>query len=218
MTGGLFRVSGGGGEPEVLTTPDAEQDGWPFIIPGRDAVVFVSSAGPPRTTGQLAVLDLTTGDVTRLGLAGVSPRYVSTGHLVYAAEDGSVRAVAFDAASLTGSPVPLVEGVSVKLSGAANFSISDAGSLVYVPGESFAEEVSRELVRVDREGNASPVTEALGGLGKSPILTRWPEAGRQKDGASRRLRPRRVDAGPLPRDLDPTHLRGRSPPPVVARR
>ena len=163
-------MSSGGGEPEALTTLDTEQGEtshlWPFIIPGRDAVVFVvvSVNNLPLTNGQLAVLDLTTGKVTRLGLAGVSPHYVSTGHLVYAAEDGSVRAVPFDAASLTvtGSPVPLVEGVSVKSSGAANFSISDSGSLVYVPGASSFEEVSRELVRVDREGNASPVTDTLG--------------------------------------------------------
>ena len=104
QTAGLFRVSGGGGEPEVLTTPDSEQGEtyhmWPFIIPDRDAVVFVIGTGVPLTTGQLAVLDLATGEVTRLGLAGVSPHYVSTGHLVYAAEDGSVRGVPFDATSL----------------------------------------------------------------------------------------------------------------------
>ena len=44
---GLFRVSGGGGEPETLTTLDTEQGEsshrWPFIIPGREAVVFVTA-------------------------------------------------------------------------------------------------------------------------------------------------------------------------------
>ena len=117
--GGLFRVPGGGGEPEVLTTPDVEQGEvhhvQPFIIPGRGAVVFVTSSQTPRSDGQLAVLDLDTAEIKRLGLSGVSPRYVSTGHLVYAAEDGSVRAVPFDAATLevTGSPVPLLEDVVV---------------------------------------------------------------------------------------------------------
>ena len=139
VNAGLFRVSGGGGEPELLTSLDTEQgEGshrWPSIIPGREAVVFVVR-GQPLTTGQLAVLDLDTGAVTRLGLAGVSPHYLSTGHLVYAAEDGSVRAVPFDATSLdiTGNPVPLVEGVMVKGSGAADFSISDNGRLVYALG------------------------------------------------------------------------------------
>ena len=128
---GLFRVSGGGGEPGALTTLDTEQGEtshmWPFIIPGREAVVFAIGTGAAsRTAPQLAVLDLDTGEVKRLGLAGVSPHYASTGHLVYAAGDGWVRAVAFDAVSLevTGTPVPLVEGVTVKNRGAANRSAS----------------------------------------------------------------------------------------------
>ena len=159
---GLFRVSGGGGEPEALTTLDTEHGEsnhlWPFIIPGREAVVFVIGRGIPLTTGQLAVLDLATGEVTRLGLAGVSPHYVSTGHLVYAAEDGSVRAVPFDVTSLTvtGNPVPLIEGVAVKLSGAANFSISDNGRLVYALGGAAGGLGARSLVWVDRDGREEP--------------------------------------------------------------
>ena len=98
--------------------------------------MFVTRSGPALTTGQLAVLNLNTREVTRLGLAGVSPHYVSTVHLVYAVEDGSVRAVPFDGTSLevNGNPVPLVEGVMVKGSGAADFSISDNGRLVYALG------------------------------------------------------------------------------------
>ena len=160
--GGLMRVSGGGGEPEMLTTPNTEEGEvdhlWPFIIPGREAVVFVISTGVPLATGQLAVLDLSTGDVTRLGLAGVSPHYVSTGHLVYAAEDGSVRAVPFDASALevTGNPVPLVENVLVKFSGAANFSISDTGALAYVPGRRVSSD--QTLALVGRDGTVEPLT------------------------------------------------------------
>ena len=157
--GRLMRVSGGGGEPEVLTTPNTEKGGrthrWPFIIPGREAVVFVIGTG---TGGQLAVLDLATGDVTRLGLAGLNPRYVSTGHLVYADEDASVRAVPFDASALevTGNPVPLLEGVVVKNGGSANFSISDTGSLAYVPGGRGSSD--RTLALVGRDGTVEPLT------------------------------------------------------------
>ena len=158
---GLLRVSGGGGEPEPLTTVDTDEREahiWPSIIPGRDAVVFVTSTGAPLTNGQLAVLDLNTGDVTRLGLGGVNPHYVSTGHLVYAAEDASLRAVPFDAASLqiTGDPVPLVEGVVVKIGGAANFSIADNGSLVYVPRSAGGSDVVT-LTWVDRDGNEEAI-------------------------------------------------------------
>ena len=52
----------------------------PFVIPDREAVIFVISSGAPLAYGQLAVLDLNTSEVTRPGLAGFSPYYVSTGH------------------------------------------------------------------------------------------------------------------------------------------
>ena len=158
---GLFRVSEDGGEPEALTMLDAEQGEmshtWPSIIPGHDAVVFVIGTGATLTTGQLAALDLDTEEVTRLGLAGVGPHYAPTGHLVYAAEDGALRAVPFDATSLraTGTPVALVDGVLVKATGAANYSLSDNGRLVYITG-GVEGEVSRSLVWVDRDGREEP--------------------------------------------------------------
>ena len=158
---GLSRVAGSGGEPEVLPTLDGEHGEsshtWPFILPGGEAVLFVASTGSALTTGQLAVLDLESGDVTRLGLAGVSPHYVSTGHLVYATGDSSVRGVPFDLNSLevVGSPVPLIDEVTVKANGAANFDISDAGRLVYVRGGGQGE--PRSLVWVDREGREEEI-------------------------------------------------------------
>jgi hypothetical protein len=114
------------------------------------------------STGQLAALDLDTREVKRLGLAGVSPQYVSSGHLVYAAEDASLRAAPFDVRRLevTGNPVPLVDDVGIKVSGAANFSISDAGRLVYRAGAATAA-VPRSLVWVDRNGREAPVRADL---------------------------------------------------------
>ena len=165
-SGGLFQVPAAGGEAEPLTTLDAEQGGvghyWPSLLPDRNAVVFVVAAQTPvSANGQLAALDLNTGEVKRLGLAGVSPRYVSTGHLVYAAQDGSLLAVPFDAERLEvkGSPVPLVEGVAVKAVGAANFTVSDAGRLVYQSGNVGA--VPRSLIWVNREGREEPISMDL---------------------------------------------------------
>ena len=122
-------------------------------------MLFVTaSPGPPLDTGELAILSLDTGEVTRLGLAGTSPHFVSTGHLVYAGEDGSVRAVRFDPTRLevSGNPVPVVENVVVKLSGAANFSVSRDGSLVYVAsgGEG---SLLPTFAWVDREGREEAI-------------------------------------------------------------
>lgn len=162
---GLRRVSAGGGESEELTTLNTERGEahhlWPSIIPGHDAVLFVISTGAdPLSQGELAVLDLGSGDVTPLGLAGVSPRYVDTGHLVYAAEDGSLRAIAFDPSALEtiGSQVPIIDNVLVKNSGASGFDVSRDGRLVYIDGVGTSGSGDqRLLVWVDREGNEEPL-------------------------------------------------------------
>ena len=165
--GGLRRVPAGGGEPEVLTISDADRGetvpGSPSIIAGANAVLFGIFTGRSVAAGssQLAVLALGTGEVSRLGLAGISPRYVVTGHLVYVALDGSLRAVPFDPDQLTvtGNPVTLVDGVLVKNLGAANVSISDAGRLVYMTSASGVG-VRSSLVWVDREGQmTTPVID-----------------------------------------------------------
>ena len=86
-----------------------------------DALLFVIS--PTRSIlndGELAVLDLDTQEVKRLGVTGVSPRYVETGHILYATEDGSVNGVPLTRLDITGTPVPLVEAVMVRRSGAAS--------------------------------------------------------------------------------------------------
>ena len=148
---GLFRVSGGGGEPEALTTLDNEERGHmlPSVIPGRGAVIFTIRGGGTIADWQLAVVDLETREIRRLGITGVSARYVSTGHLLYA--DGALRAVPFDVATLTvvGSPVSLVEDVTIKPTGSANFGVSDNGRLVYTTNDGGGR---RSLVWVDRDG------------------------------------------------------------------
>ena len=56
---------------------------------------------------------------------------------------------------MTGNPVPLIEGVVVKLTGAADFSISDNGRLVYTLGAGGG--TQRSLVWVDREGREEAI-------------------------------------------------------------
>ena len=96
------------------------------------------------------MLELDTGEVTRLGLSGGSPRYLDTGHLVYAWQDGTLWAVGFDPERLAvqGSPVRMVEGLSVKQRGEANFDVSSAGRLVY----STTAAPDQTLMWVDRNG------------------------------------------------------------------
>ena len=155
---GLFRVPAAGGEPEVLTNPDGvTRHSWPEILPGDEAVLFTILPEDNALSGQIAVLDLQTGEQTILLADGNSPHYVRTGHLAYASE-GTLRAVAFDVArrEITGNPVPVLEGVSVMLSGAADFSIAGNGSLVYVAGNAISTALGT-LVWVDRDGREEPL-------------------------------------------------------------
>jgi len=165
---GLFRVSAGGGEPESLTTPDPAQaeigHRWPKILPGGKAVLFAVVKGSGSENHQIAVLSLETGEQTILVSPGSNPHYAPTGHLVYGVE-GTLRAVPFDpeALEITGDPVPVLNSVTTKASGAASFAFSSGGSLVYVPGTATMSPRASTVVWVSRNGAelASVVGQAL---------------------------------------------------------
>jgi serine/threonine-protein kinase len=154
QAGGLYRVSLDGVAPVRLTKG---QHHWPALVEGRDAVLLMDHANGQH----LAALDLRTGEVKPLGVEGTSPRYVSTGHLVYASPDGALWGVPFDPASLEvrGSPVLLAEGVDVKAAteSAANFAVSATGHLIYAAGRT-----ATNLVMVARDGARSVLLEQNG--------------------------------------------------------
>ena len=93
-----------------------------------------------------------TGERKVLIEGGRDARYAPTGHLVYVL-DGTLLAVPFDvdALEVMGGPIPMAEGVMTAglRSGAAQFSVSDTGALVYVTG---SDPGDRTLVWVDRDG------------------------------------------------------------------
>ena len=154
---GLQRIAAAGGEPTVLTRPNraaGEADHvWPEILPGGQAVLFTITATTDRLDqAQVAVLDLRTGTQTVLIRGASDARYVSSGHLLYAAE-GTLRAVAFDLARLVivGTSVAVLPGVQTTATGAANAAVAADGTLIYVPG-GVATAARDSLVWVDRHG------------------------------------------------------------------
>jgi serine/threonine-protein kinase len=166
---GLLSVPAGGGEPKVLTKPD-RADGTgdhvlPTVLPGGRAVLFTINAAQPENA-ELAVLDFATGQWKVLIRGGSQAAYVAplpgsgpTGYLVYAAA-GSLRAVRFDAARLKvmGDPVPVLDQLAMFPTGAAEFAVSRAGSLVFVPsipGNQFF--ALRALLWVTRQGHEEPI-------------------------------------------------------------
>jgi serine/threonine protein kinase len=149
--GTLQQILAAGGTPQPATTLEQGDVShrWPEFLPDGHTVLFATGLGTPS---QLAVQSIRTGDRRNLGLQGSSPRYLSSGHLIYA-QLGALMAVPFDVQRLevTGTPVPVVQGlVQSSAYGDAQYAVSAHGTLVYVPGGIDAGE--KALVWVDRQG------------------------------------------------------------------
>ena len=141
---GIFRVAGAGGTPELLVSVDPPVfTRQPQMLPGGEALLYTRCDDCSRSgwdTAEIVVERLATGERTVVVERGSDARYLATGHLVYAL-GATLLAVPFDVDRLTvtGGPVPLVEGVSRAGAGAANADIARTGALVYLPGGFVAE-------------------------------------------------------------------------------
>ena len=160
---GIMRVAATGGTPElVIRAEKGEEVYGPQLMPDGASVLFTTTtvAGASRWDEALIVRQsLSSGDRTVLVKGGADGRYVPTGHLVYALEDG-VFGVAFDPdrPGVSGGPVPLTQRVrraNGATTGAANYGISRDGTLVYVTGGGV--DTLRTLAWIDRKGVAEDV-------------------------------------------------------------
>ncbi len=145
----------------MLTTPDPQKGetthSSPYFLPDGKAVLFTIKTAKPWDDARIAVLNLRTGEQRMLLEGGSNPRYAPTGHLIYA-RGRSLFAVPFDPErlQLKGTPAPVLEGVSWNsFTGLADYSFSEPGDLVYVPGSAVGQKTT--MVWVDRKGK----TEAL---------------------------------------------------------
>jgi len=143
-------VSGDGGEPATLfEVPD--EMGIPILptlLPDGSDVLF-SLFGAPT---QVAIWSAESDEVSVLTV-GSGATYLPTGHVVFGI-DASLYAQSFDldARALRGGPVPIVDGVLTDI--LPHYAVSDAGSLVYVPGDvQLATELTLGIV--DRAGKVT---------------------------------------------------------------
>jgi serine/threonine-protein kinase len=162
--GGLMRANVAGGEPTRHTGPDSSRfDNHPEVLPGGKWAVFGrlerrradAPAGEARVADIYAV-SLADGSTKSLGIKGIAPHYVSTGHIVVGSVDGVLLAAPFDVSSVTvrGPLIPVQEGVLMtgRNLNSPTFAISDNGTLVYAQGVS-----SLVPLIVDRTGAEHPL-------------------------------------------------------------
>jgi eukaryotic-like serine/threonine-protein kinase len=171
---GIMRVSANGGQAELIVeAKGGETVLGPQVLPDGKAILFTVArdiAAPTAAQSterwdkaQVVVQSLKSGARKTLIDGGSDARYLASGHLVYAI-GGVLFAVPFDPKreEVTGAPIPVVEGVrrgafASVASGVAQFSVSETGSLVYVPAPAQAAPARRDLVFIDRNGEVQPL-------------------------------------------------------------
>src|SRR4030095_14164732 len=107
-------------------------------------------------SAEILAQSLDSGERRPIWRGGADARYVPTGHIVYA-QGNTLLALCFDVGEIrvTGSPVPIVERVLRSdggMSGTANYSVSDTGTLAYVPTNLLPAAPNGVLALVDRNG------------------------------------------------------------------
>ncbi len=158
----LVRVPASGGRPpESFTRLDSArgevEHRFPEALPNGRGVLFIVVRIGGATTMDIAVASTETGAHVVL-LRGVFVRYAQSGHLLYVTADGSLMAVRFDqdAMALTGEPVALASGITLRTASAPDLTLADDGTLMYTVGGSALN--GGEPVWVGRDGRAEAVT------------------------------------------------------------
>jgi serine/threonine-protein kinase len=168
---GLVRIPSGGGTAEVLTAPDrnAGQIGyaWPDVLPDGSAVLF----GLVTRDGWSVRVRSLRGPQEKTLIEGATmARYLSSGHLIYV-KAGRVYAVRFDPKHLAidAREPPVLLNVSaaggIRAGGPWRYIAAAAsGTIAYVEGQSASTQsaAASAIMRVDRQGNTTPLREGSG--------------------------------------------------------
>lgn len=152
--GNFWTISANGGDARQRTQLDTRggvRGSYSSYLPGARAALVNIAHGDELTPDEydVALLDLDNGDVRSLGLSGSNPRYLPTGHILFARQGGMVLAVPFDLASrkVTGTPKLVLDSVEVRNGGVALFGVSGNGTLAYIAGRQ-----NRSIATIDRAG------------------------------------------------------------------
>jgi serine/threonine-protein kinase len=158
----LAYVPAAGGERSEIDFFDATHWFGPVLPDGKSVLLTHEARGANLDYANIVLLSLETLETKVVVEFGYDARYVPSGHLLFA-RAGNVLAIPFDLerSEVTGEAVTVASGVAMdSLFAVAQFSVSDNGSLVYVPGRNAS---MGKLAWVDRSGASEflPVDEQL---------------------------------------------------------
>ena len=173
---GLVRIPPGGGTPAPLVKLASGELflTFPQILPGRNAVLIAAVSAPPGLeTTNIDIVSLADGRRKTLVRGATSPRYLASGHLVYANRAG-VFAVPFDLDRLeTRGPAVAILGDAAfdPVTGGAQFDVSRGGTLVYRKKVGGAAVTTMHVQWLDRAGKQEPLLGKPGTYSGAPRLS-----------------------------------------------
>ena len=160
---GLLRVPSSGGKPQQLTEPDEGANGYahgrPQFLPGGRSLFFTLWGASSAEERGPALLSLEKGTWTHVASGMWSARYARSGHLLLSGPRG-VRAARFDPdrPQPTNPQTFVVDEVFSTLAWSDSwFSVSDTGTLAYVPGDT----TLGRLAWIERDGQVSLVSDSV---------------------------------------------------------
>ena len=164
---GVLRVSPLGGQPQrIIEAQAGELIYGPQLLPDGDHVILTTtrhSGLAAWDSTQIVAQSLKTGARTTVLPNAADGRYVRTGHLLYASS-GVVMEVSFDPKTLRvlDAAVPVLQGVrrSTGYTAAAQFAVSDSGTLAYIAGAASDAPRDLDVGIFDMNGHAQSVTPA----------------------------------------------------------
>jgi eukaryotic-like serine/threonine-protein kinase len=161
-TSPLMRIPAAGGAPSAMVIHVDEKlsrgsPRWPSFLPdGRHFIFFeLGSDSEGSVQGNIHLAALDSQEDTVLATSDCRGQYGS-GHLVFV-RGGNLMTQTFDEKSLKldGTPVPIAEEVRVDARGAAGFSVSNEGKLVFAGGQG----TTLDLAWYDRTGKKGDVID-----------------------------------------------------------
>ena len=155
----LMRVAASGGVPEtVVPAKNFTKDGrlwWPAWTPDENSIVFTVVES---NNERLAAYSLKT-HTGRIITEGSSPVFADSRSLLFGRGGSLWWAQWNDDQSLTGEPVPIIDGVQMNIGGLTLFAVARSGELAFVPA---AVAANRTVSWIGRDGTRETVIDKPG--------------------------------------------------------
>ena len=172
--GPLSRIPDAGGTPTAVTevTQGETVHRWPQILPGGGAVMFTAnSATTGFDTASIKILSLADGETKVVKQGGTYGRIVGTRtgrtYLTYVNQNTLFGApFDLDTLEVTGSAVPVLEGIGSLPSGTVEMDVSADGTLIY---RGLAAGGLLTLQWMDKAGTLQPLVAKPGMYGRPSV-------------------------------------------------